>query len=178
MKAAWDRIHAWLDANAPAGYGALRPGASADEIRAAEESMGLKLPDDVVASYRIHDGQGNGPGLVAGEGWWLLPLQRMVAQWRRWSQADPMASRFVPLAWIGTGDYVFLNLDPDFRKLDPDAEEPGYLMIQRRDSGEPDPLVPSFSFWLEDFASELESGAFAYSEKHGEVMYAGEIDLH
>ena len=102
----------------------------------------------------------------------------MVQQWRRWSQADPTDSCLVPLAWIGTGDYVFLNLDPDFRNLDPDAEEPGYLMIQRRDSDDPDPFMPSFSFWLEDFADELESGAFAYSERHGVVMYAGEIDLH
>jgi hypothetical protein len=178
MKAVWHRIHAWLDAHAPAGYGDLRPGASADEIRAAEEAMGLKLPDDVVESYRIHDGQDNTPGLIGGEGWCLLPLQSMVQHWRNWSQADPTAIHFVALAWIGTGDYVFLNLDPDFRRLDPEAEEPGYLMIQRRDSPDPDPFVPSFSLWLADFADELESGVFAYSERHGEVMHAGEIDLN
>lgn len=178
MKAIWERIHAWFEANAPAGYGDLRPGASADEIRVAEELMGLKLPDDLVASYRIHDGQGNGSGLVGGEGWWLLPIQRMVRLWGRWSRADPRDAYFVPLAWIGTGDYVFLNLDPDFRKLDPDAEEPGYLMIQRRDSTDPDPFVLSIFFWLEDFADELECGVFAYSEELGAVMYLDEIAIH
>jgi hypothetical protein len=177
MKAIWDRIHIWLDAHAPAGYGDLRPGAGADEIRAAEETLGLKLADDVVASYRIHDGQGNGPGLVGGEGWWLLPLERMVKQWRDWSDADPRDAYLVPFAWIGTGDYVLLNLDPDFRNLDPEAEEPGYLVVRRK-GDDPDPFMPSFSFWLEDFADELESGRFAYSERHGEVMYADEIDLH
>jgi hypothetical protein len=181
MKAIWDRIHVWFDANAPAGYGDLRPGASADEIRAAEEAMGLKLPDDVAASYRIHDGQEMqaryGRGLVGGEGWRLMPLHEVVELWGEWCETDPEDARYVPIADLGTGDCVFINLDPDFRELDPDAEEPGYLMIQRRDSTDPDLFVPSFSFWLENFAQELERSAYAYSEQHGSVMYADEIDL-
>jgi cell wall assembly regulator SMI1 len=170
MKAVWQRIHAWLDASAPAGYGDLRPGASAKAIRAAENAMGLKLPDDVKASYRIHDGQGNEPGLIGGEGWRLLSLQEMVETWGRWSRADPKDAHCVPIAWIGTGDHVFLDLDPD-------SKVPGRLMIQRSDSADPDPLMPSFSFWLEDFADELEDGVFVYSEDDGEVMLADELDL-
>ena len=57
MKAIWERLHTWLRENAPAGYGDLRLGASAEAIRAAERAMGLKLPADIKASYRIHDGQ-------------------------------------------------------------------------------------------------------------------------
>lgn len=68
MKAVWKRIHAWLDANAPAGYGRLRPGAGAGAIRAAEAALGVKLPAAVRASYRVHDGQADEPGLVGGEG--------------------------------------------------------------------------------------------------------------
>src|SRR5687767_10552776 len=113
MKAVWKRIHAWLDENAPAGYGKLRPGASAKKIEAAENAMGLKLPNDVKASYRIHDGQSIEPGLVGCEGWMLLSLQQMVKVWRRWSRAKPKHAHFVPIAWLGTDDYVFLNLDPD-----------------------------------------------------------------
>src|SRR5215212_9335671 len=104
MKTVWDRIHAWLDANAPPGYGNLRKGASAEAIRAAEEAMGLTLPDDVKASYRVHDGQGTTPGLIGGEGWTLLSLEEIVKTWGRWSRADPEDARFVPIAWIGTGD--------------------------------------------------------------------------
>src|SRR4051812_47853514 len=113
MKRVWDRIHAWLDANAPAGYGGLRPGASAEAIAAAEVAMGLTLPDDVKASYRIHDGQDGGPGLIGGEGWFLLPLEQIVRGWRNWSRDESNVARWVPLAWIGMGDYVFLNLEPD-----------------------------------------------------------------
>ncbi len=74
MKAVWKRIHAWLDANAPAGYGDLRPGASAAAIQAAEKALGLKLSADIKASYRVHDGQGNEPGLIGGEG--VSPVRR------------------------------------------------------------------------------------------------------
>lgn len=170
MKAVWTRIHAWLDANAPEGYGHLRPGASDRAVQAAEEAMGVRLPDDLKTSYRTHDGQDNEPGLIGGEGWRLLSRQEMVEQWGRWCQSDPKSTCRVPIAWVGTGDYVFLNLALD-------AEESSRLMIQRSDSSDPDPLAPSFSSWLEGFADQLEDGEFAYSEDHGEVMYTDEIDL-
>ena len=47
MKAVWNRIHAWLDANVPKGYGRLRPGTTGEAIQAAKKAMGLKLPPDV-----------------------------------------------------------------------------------------------------------------------------------
>jgi cell wall assembly regulator SMI1 len=170
MKSVWKRIQSWLDANAPAGYGNLRPGASEKEIQAAEKAMRLKLPADFKASCRLHDGQKAEPGLIGGEGWSLLSLKEIVEKWGHWSRANPKNAHFVPIAWIGTGDYVFLNLDPD-------SGEPGCLMIQRRDSSHPDPLSPSFSSWLEDFAGELEDEVFAYSEDDGEIMLADELDL-
>ena len=170
MKSVWKRIHAWLEENAPKGYGHLRPGADADALQAAEKAMGLKLPADVKASYRIHDGQKREPGLIGGEGWMLSSLHEIVKSWRRASRANPKAPYRVPIAWIGTGDYVFLNVDPD-------SEDPDCLLIQRADSADPDPLAPSFSDWLENFADELEDGVFAYSEDDGELMLADELDL-
>jgi cell wall assembly regulator SMI1 len=168
MKNVWKRIHAWLDANAPEGYGHLRPGASAEAIRAVEKAMGLKLPADVKASYRIHDGQGNEPGLIGGEGWYLVSLREMVKDWRTWFRSDPDYAYRVPVAWGGAGDYVFLDLSPD-------SDQPGRLMVQRHDCDEPDPLAQSFRFWLEDFADKLDYGEFAYSEDEGCILYAVEI---
>jgi cell wall assembly regulator SMI1 len=170
MKAIWQRIHFWLTKNAPKGYGCLRPGSTAEAIQAAETSMGLKLPADYKASCRIHDGQDKEAGLIGGEGWLLTPLSDVVKNWRKWFRADPKYATRIPIAWVGTGDYVFINLDAA-------AEEPGSLMVQRRDSAEPDPLAPSFRAWLEEFADQLDDGEFAYSEEDGEVMYANEIDL-
>src|SRR5262249_22577796 len=71
----------------------LAPGATDEQIRAAEEAMGVTLPDDVRANYRIHNGQQDvlvnvtyWPGLrcvpafLHGEDW--ASLDRMVEQWR------------------------------------------------------------------------------------------------
>src|SRR5437763_1611020 len=107
MKAVWKRIHSWLDANAPIGYGNLRSPASAEAIRTAENAMGLKLPDDIKASCDIHDGQGTESGLVGGEGWRLLSLQEIVETWGHWSRVRTKGAYRVPIAWIGTGDFVF-----------------------------------------------------------------------
>jgi cell wall assembly regulator SMI1 len=170
VKGVWKRIHQWLRENAPAGYGHLQPGASVEEIKAAEAAIGVKLPADVRESYRIHNGQANEPGQIGGEGWRLLSIREMVEQWDRWSQANPKNAHFVPVAWIGTGDYVLLNFDAR-------AKEPGSVMIQRCDSPNPDPLARSFSSWLEEFADQLEDGELAYSEESGEIMYADELDL-
>ncbi len=131
--------------------------------------MGLKLPTDAEASYRIHNGQSIEPGLIGGEGWCLLSLQEMVKQWGQWSRSDPNAAGCVPVAWGEAGDYIFLDLRPD-------AEVPGGVMVQRRDSADPDPVAPSFRSWLEHFAHQLDDGEFAYSEDDGCIMYADEID--
>lgn len=169
MKAVWKRIHAWLDENAPAGYGRLRPGADAGAVQAAEAALGLKLPADVRASYRVHDGQADEPGLVGGEGWCLMTLREMVSGWRKWCKNDPRFRGRVPVAWGGAGDYIFLDLGPD-------ADPPGAVIVQRGDSADPDPVAPSFRAWLEAFADDLEADAFAYSEADGCLMYADELD--
>ena len=170
MEAIWKRIHIWLDANAPTGYGHLRPGASVEAIRAAEDAMGLKLPDDVKGSYRIHDGQDKEPGLIGGEGWRMFSIQEIVQQWGRWSRANPEDARFVPIAWGEARDYVFLNVDPG-------GEAAVKLMIQRRDGNNPAPLELSFRSWLEGFADQLKDGKFAYSKYEGCLMYTDEIDF-
>lgn len=170
MKAVWNRIHAWLDANAPEGYGRLCLGASREAILAAEKAMGLKLPSDVKASYRIHDGQGKEPGLIGGEGWCLMTLQAMIKFWRKWCKRSQRYQSCVPIAWGGAGDYIFLDLGAD-------AEIPGQVIVQRSDTDGPDPIAPSFRAWLEDFADKLEDDEFAFSEADGCVMYTEEIDL-
>jgi cell wall assembly regulator SMI1 len=170
MKTVWNRIHAWLGENAPPDYGQLRPGATAEAIVAAEKAMGLELPADVRASYLIHDGQADEPGLIGGEGWYLMPLEEMIKSWQKCSKRAPSYRNYVPVAWGGAGDYIFLDLDPD-------AEKPGSLIVQRSDTNGADPVAPSFRLWLEDFAAKLEEEEFVYSEVDGCLMYADEIDL-
>jgi len=169
MEEIWKRIQTWLAANAPQGHGQLRPAASADSVSAAEEAICLKLPADLKASFLVHDGQVDEPGLIGGEGWCLLSLHEIVEQWQRWSKSESQDVGCVPIAWDAMGDYIFLDLR--------DSEQPGRVMVQRRDSAVPDPVAPSFRSWLEDFANRLDNGEFAYSEDDGCLMYADEIDV-
>jgi cell wall assembly regulator SMI1 len=169
MNELWRRIHDWLDENAPAGYGDLRPGASADAIRAAEQAMGVQLPADVQTSYRVHDGQGSEPGLIGGEGWCLLPMQEIVTSWRKWCEQSDRFRERVPVAWGGAGDYIFLDLSPA-------ATPPGYVIVQRGDTDGPDPVATSFRSWLEEFAARLEADEFVYSEADECLMNADEVD--
>ena len=131
--------------------------------------MGVRLPDDVKASYRVHDGQGQEPGLIGGEGWLLLPLRDVVETWGRWFQANPDDAHRVPIASNRGSDFVFVDLDPA-------SEGSGSIMIQRADSADPDRLAPSFTAWLAQFADELEDGVFAYSQEDGEVVLADDVD--
>ena len=58
---AWTRSgsgsDAWLDANAPDVKKSLNSGATDKDIADAEAVLGVSLPEDVKASYKIHNGQ-------------------------------------------------------------------------------------------------------------------------
>lgn len=76
----WRRIDTWLQAFAPARATQLRAGVTAEELAEAEAVLGMTLPADFTASYRIHDG---------AEGNYLLmgyldfyPLLSGIALWR------------------------------------------------------------------------------------------------
>src|SRR5262249_22749794 len=128
MKVIWSRIEAWLKANAPAVFAFLRPGASARAIAQAETVLGVTLPADVCAFYRIHDGADS---TVFIEGWELLSLERIADEWRAWKElldsgtfanfrsesdgrtlTDWWSPSWVPLTYSGSGDHHSLDLAP------------------------------------------------------------------
>lgn len=53
---AWLRIERWLAANAPDTHATLRAGAGAAAVADAQRRLGLRFPDDLVASLQRHDG--------------------------------------------------------------------------------------------------------------------------
>ena len=57
MRDLWDRIERWLAANVPDMLEGLNPGATTQEIEETEAFLGVSFPDDVRASYLIHNGQ-------------------------------------------------------------------------------------------------------------------------
>lgn len=53
----WRRIEAWLEKHLPILKLSLRPGVSRTDLKEFEKAIGRSLPDDVRASWMIHDGQ-------------------------------------------------------------------------------------------------------------------------
>ena len=85
---AWRLIHDWLDRHSPTLRRKLRAPATDKAIAQLEKTVGVSLPDDFKASYRIHDGTESWPGAIIG--CCAAELRSMTAS-RRWTK--PTRSR-------------------------------------------------------------------------------------
>jgi cell wall assembly regulator SMI1 len=177
MREIWKRIEAWLDAHVPSGAGILRPGATEEQIAAAERFLGVSLPEDVRVSFGLHNGQSRGPWLMYG--WELLSLERVREEWVAWkalldegtfrdfrSTSDGQTAedwwhpRWLPLTYDGAGDHHCLDLHPG------PTGQPGQI-IQMWHDDSPRPVVaPSYRDWLAAFADALDAGKYVYSEQY------------
>jgi cell wall assembly regulator SMI1 len=79
MKEYWDRIERWLTANAPDILKDMRPGASADDIRWAEQQLGCAFPEEVREWCTIHNGS---ESCALLEYWDFHSLAEAVEAWR------------------------------------------------------------------------------------------------
>jgi cell wall assembly regulator SMI1 len=146
--------------------------------------MGVRLPDDVRAAYRIHDGQ-DGQDLFNGRRW--LPLADVVRLWEMMMEActedgppdavpeeaevrtDYWLADWIPLAWGGMGDRLFLDLNP------PPAGKLGQILLWWKDL---DPTASveadSFADALEDLAFQLEEGDWTTHPDYDGLVRVGE----
>jgi cell wall assembly regulator SMI1 len=88
----WDRIEAWLAANAPATFASLRPPAAPAIIAAAEAQLGITFPPDLVATLRRHDGVVSDRGFSVPYGYPLQPLDQIVAETLRLRRSCRLAA--------------------------------------------------------------------------------------
>jgi cell wall assembly regulator SMI1 len=176
MKPLFDRIHVWLSANAPEVLASLRPGATEEQIRAAERELDVRLPEDVRAAYRIHDGCEGGKFLF---GWVWLDLDCVVRYWRafigrRVSErlASPPGVRsdrpHPALVTLTTGgrNHCCLNLAPG------PGGEAGQIILWSPDGNTRFLEARSFREWLTRFADELEAGYWEYDGWSGGLREA------
>jgi cell wall assembly regulator SMI1 len=68
MNELWNRYESWLEQNVPGALQSLNPGASVEEIEAIQNVLGVKLPEDYIASCMIHNGQNQeSPSLIPNQ---------------------------------------------------------------------------------------------------------------
>lgn len=126
----WSRLEAWLQARPHALPGGLNAPASNDAIVVLEGALGAKLPNDLIASLKTHDGQADQGG-VCFDGETLLNAQGILEEWTCWRDLvvegtfDDMTSdpdggvkddwynlRWIPVTKNGSGDCLCVDLDP------------------------------------------------------------------
>jgi cell wall assembly regulator SMI1 len=169
----WDRIETWLKANAPDIAHALTGGVTEEDLRLAEETMGLVLPEDVKASYRRQNGFYAGTflmqqaifydlaGMVRGQ-------QGSKAFWADLLSNAPRSPKYLsgpiqpvwwhpswlPLTGDGAGNLWCLDLAPS-----PEGKI-GQIIDFDHEVGPTKVIATSFQELLSTFAAQLEAGHY------------------
>lgn len=181
--AAFGRMIAWVTKHrqARAILPSLNQPATAEAIAAFEEKTKLKLPESLLAIYRLHDGQdedaanekldpdgeidsvesGLFPSLE-GDGdlaFLLVPLAEM--QERTESTMPGFRKNWVPFGDNYGGDNIVLDLASD------DPNKRGRVLQFNHEYGGAVELAPSFDKYLEHLADGLESRKIVWDEEAG-----------
>ena len=155
----------------------LNEGASEKQISQLESLIGLKLPEEVRASLKRHDGQKSNVISVWG-GLELLSCEGIAHNWQinkellseetGWEDGEVEEGvkqqwwnpRWIPWLDNGRGDLTCIDMDP--------ATEgsKGQIIDVGHDSGERPLLYPGFIDFMADFVEDLKSGAaFEYDDE-------------
>src|SRR5215470_15643416 len=82
----WDQIEDWLNTHYPQMWATTRPflapGASEEAVHRAEAALGVTLPEDFKAFYRLHNGEGAGFFLDHHE---FLSLEGIIGTWQMYT---------------------------------------------------------------------------------------------
>ncbi len=180
---AWVRIEAWMQKNAPAVFATLKPGATDTELEALQVALGVTLPTDMAASYRIHNGAGDDLSVSFG-GWYdFFDLDRILDEWTVWKElldggefegeaSEPKDSGIRPdwwnAAWIpitgdGGGNHLCVDLAPA------GGGTVGQIITMWHDDTDRELIAPSFTALLQKWADDLEAGKYVSSRKYGLV---------
>jgi cell wall assembly regulator SMI1 len=187
VQSMWQRIDAWLSVNAPQIWQKVQVGASETEIQQAEATLGLTLPEDFKASYRIHNG-GYLLNLVSEMG--IFSLDGIVSDWQlfkelvedeTWSDAGtpyyvehPRAgskfeaiqpvwwdTHWIPFGRDSAGNCCCIDLAPT------SEGSSGQIIDWDHEVGPSQVVASSFTEVLATFANELEAGAYVIDAKEG-----------
>jgi len=181
IAAHWGRIVAWYEANTPPGTLRLAPGIDEELIQVADAEMGLRLPDDVHAFYRMHNGLDGSSLLHYGE---FLSLEFLISEHSSTPEpGDPgtektphdLSGPIKPTWWNlkrakivdSSGDGLMVDLDPA------PGGTVGQITLFDHEMGPRRVLAPSFAEWLARIARTLEAGELAWHPVNTQVEPPG-----
>lgn len=183
VAASWDRLDRWFDRHLPEVAAELRPGASAAAIEAFERATRRTLPDDVRASFRIHDGQRN-PCRTTGciYGLALMSLDQILEDWelsrrppddgaawegaRSYPAGAVQACRshpgWIPLTHDWSGNHLGVDLAPGLKGTW------GQVIVFGTSEYRLFVAAESWAAFLTDYYSALRTGDFRVERPPGE----------
>lgn len=147
----------------------FNPAAGEHEIFDAEAKLKVKLPDDFVEFYMIHNGQDEmSDNIIYGEE--FLSLNRIIAEWKIWKQLfdskkfEKLNSNpdkgvknywwnplWIPFTYDGSGNYYCIDLDPDTNGIY------GQVIRVLYDSPKRSIVANSFSNFIENYTNDLKN---------------------
>lgn len=180
IETVWNRIDTWLARHAPAILSKLQPGATDEELRLTEAVMGIELPQEVRASYRVHNGCNGWPCI---EHWRLVSLAEMSEIWQMMKgildDQDPTNEYFfgpqdgeilsepfplqvvwwhpkwIPLLEFGNGDGLYVDVAPG-----PTGHHGQLVSFWNEDAAMNDVVAPGWLAYLSAFADDLEADRY------------------
>lgn len=185
MEAQWERLKARFQARAPHLLEYLQRGVTDQELDDFERDIGVTLPEDFRAFYKVHNGQPalSEHGLLYGLH--LLPLDEIRYQQAAWAEVEDMNEEmahlmesepegairplytnplWVPFTHYQDGNHLGLDFDPG------PTGTPGQVIVFGRDEDRKKLVAPSFAAFLEGVIRELEGGNYVLRD--GELLFA------
>lgn len=145
----WNWIEAWLSIAAPESLAHLFPGATKQQVQAVEAALGFPLPEDLKASWTLH----NGTAAFFFGGWGFLPFEHMLQEYQLERTFEDWPPTYLPFASDGAGGSLCIDLDGS------KGEQMGRIVFFDHEPGER-VVAPSFWLLMAGFVNDLEDGEY------------------
>lgn len=181
----WQRLETWFAEFLPEMNRDLNGGCDHTAFTELEKEIGVQLPQSFKDFYSAHDGQRATDYMGLFYGASLLPLSKILEQWRIWAsiiaeygpeqmkidfdqyqtslmpakvKAMYANNKWVPFAVIWDCNYLGLDFDPG------PTGKSGQMINFGREEEQKSVLADSFAEFVERYISELESGEVVFED--------------
>lgn len=193
LKSSWNRIVAWLQANAPDVLKQHQKGATSKDLAEIENQLAIKLPDDVKQFYTIVNGAdpdkectGIFPSVDDFDEMAYAPMPLSQVQ-REWSMQRELLDGgdfddcepeevdqgirneawnlgWIPFAGNGGGDLYCIDMAPG------EGGNVGQIISHSHETFTHLRLADSLAAYLEDLAEYFEDGKLEISDDYGVII--------
>ena len=153
MMLIWKMLEEWLQIAAPESLAHLYEGATEQQLQATETALGFALPEDLKASWSLH----NGTASFFFSGWGFLTLEQMLRAYQAQQGIEEWPPTYLPFAEDGGGGY--LCVDRERSK----GEPLGRIVFFDYEFGA-SVVAPDFWHLMSWFVNDLEDGEYGVDE--------------